>query len=79
MHTQLLSFCIATLCYWLQNLLQIYQPNYQQIKRKIQTNHDFHINAFLHLVLASCSFASNSEWSMGLSVSVAIGLVSVRE
>ena len=66
--TQLLWFCIATLCDWIKRLAPLSQP----IRSKTKTNCDLPARVSrawrrLHV------FASSSDWFIGLVTTVVIG------
>ena len=66
--TQLLWFCIATVCDWLKNLA----PRSQPIRSKTKTNRDLPARVSrawrrMHV------FASSSDWFTGLFTTVVIG------
>ena len=66
--SQLLWFCIATLCDWLKNHEQLCQP----IRSKNKTNHDLS-QTFSRAWRRLHVFALISDWFTGLSASVVIG------
>ena len=68
--TQLLSFCIATLCDWLKNLAPLPRP----IRSKTQTNRDLLARIFNSRAWHRRHvFASSSDWFIGLFTTAVIG------
>ena len=65
--TQLLWFCIASICDWLKNLAPLSRP----IRSKTKTNRDLPARFFTRL--APAVFASSSDWFIGLFTTVVIG------
>ena len=66
--SQLLWFCIATVCDWLKNLAPLSQP----IRSKTKTNRGM-MHAFSCAWRQLHVFASCSDWFIGLSACVVIG------
>ena len=66
--SQLLWFCIASLCDWLNNLALLSQP----IRSTTKTNRDFPVRVFPRLVPLHV-FAASSDWLIGLFTTAVIG------